>query len=225
MKTMSILVRNQKDRMKRFNSPCILSCLSAHRRATYCVLPAGLARGHRGNPAASVRVERLYGIPVLLSGLDCLVLSTQEVGVLAGHLKQHIQQLLKLHRATPESVVWFLAGCLPFEALLHLRMFSIFEMLARLNGGDNILANYARDALASAKPSSKSWFLEFQRISLRYEISPPPPITFLQNPPSKTSFKEIVQSAVFDFWEKKHRGQALSLKYFNPDFMSLTINH
>ena len=142
-----------------FNSPSILSRLSAHRRATYYVLPAGLARGHRGNPAASVRVERLSGIPVLLSGLDCLVLSTQEVGVLA----------------TPESVVWFLAGCLPFEALLHLRMFSIFEMLARLNGGDNILANYARDALASAKPSSKSWFLEFQRISPRYEISPPPP--------------------------------------------------
>ena len=59
MKTMSILVRNQKDRMKRFNSPSILSRLSAHRRTTYCVLPAGLARGHRGNPAASVRVERL----------------------------------------------------------------------------------------------------------------------------------------------------------------------
>ena len=63
---------------------------------------------------------------------------------------------------------------------------------------------------------------------MRYLL--PHPITFLQNPPSKTSFKELVKSAVIDFWEKKHRGQALflrgkSLKYFNPDFMCLTSSH
>ena len=210
------------------NGPSIFSRLSAHRRAVYSVLPAGLARGHRSNPAAAIRVERLYGIPVLLSGLASLVLSSQDVGVLAGHLKQHIQRLLKLHKATPDPVVWFLAGCLPFEALLHLRMFSIFGMLARLHGGDNILANYARDALATAKPSSKSWFLEIQRISLKYLL--PHPITILQNPPSKIAYKKLVKSAVTDFWEQKLRGQAIflrnkSLKYFYPEFMSLSTTH
>ena len=72
------------------NGPSILSRLSAHRRAVFSLLSAGLARGHRANPAAAVRVERLYGIPVLLSGLASLVLSTQDVGLLEGHFKAHM---------------------------------------------------------------------------------------------------------------------------------------
>ena len=210
------------------NGPSILSRLSAHRRAVFSVLPAGLAQGHRANPAAAVRVERLYGIPVLLSGLASLVLSTQDVGLVNGHLKVHMQRILKLHKGSPDSVVWFLAGCLPPEALLHLRMFSIFGMVMRLHGGNNILANHARNVFASAKPSSKSWFLELQRISLKYLL--PHPITFLNNPPSKFTFKNLVKSSVIDFWEHKLRGEAMflrdkSLRYFMPEFMSLSSTH
>ena len=61
--------------------------IAAHTKALYAVLPAGLARRHHGNPAASLRVHQLYGIPVLLSGLPSLVLSNQELGVLDHHHK------------------------------------------------------------------------------------------------------------------------------------------
>jgi hypothetical protein len=210
------------------NGPNILARFTAHRRAVFSLLSSGLARGHRGNPAASVRVERLYGIPVLLSGLASLVLSTSDVSVITGHFKQHMERLLKLHKASPDPVVWFLAGCLPAEALLHLRMLSLFGMVTRLHGGDNVIACHARNMLASAKPSSHSWFLEIQKISLKYLL--PHPITFLNNPPTKQSFKRLVKSAVLDFWEKKFRSQALllkagSLKYFDPNFMSLSRTH
>ena len=175
-----------------------------------------------------MRVERLYGIPVLLSGLATLVLSPTDLAVIIANFKQHVERLLKLHSATPECVVWFLGGCLPFEALLHLRMFSLFGMLARLNGGDNTIANHARNMLACAKPSSKTWFLEIQKISLKYLL--PHPITFLNNPPTKHSFKRLVKSAVLDFWEKKLRAEAsflreASLKYFDPTYMSLSTTH
>ena len=36
----------------------------------YAVLHAGLAKGHRGNPAASLKIETVFAIPVLLSGAD-----------------------------------------------------------------------------------------------------------------------------------------------------------
>ena len=39
---------------------------------------AGLAKGHRANPAASLRVETVFAVPVLLSGMACLVLSSKE---------------------------------------------------------------------------------------------------------------------------------------------------
>ena len=210
------------------NRPNILARLSAHRRAVFSVQPAGIARGHRGNPAAGVRVERLYGAPVMLSGLATLVMSNPEEALICGHFKQHTERLLKLHKATPECVVWFLAGCLPAQALLHLRQMTLFGMIARLQDGDNILARHARHVFATAKPSSKSWFLQLQDIFLQYLL--PHPITFLNNPPSKQSFKRLVKSAVIDHWEQKLREQAVflqeaSLKYFKPDYMSLSVTH
>ena len=210
------------------NGPAILSRISAHRKAVFSLLPAGLARGHRANPEAAVRVERLYGIPVLLSGLATLVLNTTEVGVLTSHFKKHIQRLLKLHKATSEPVVWFLAGCLPLQALLHLRILSLFGMITRLHGGKSVLADHGRHIFSTAKSSSRSWFLEVQKICLQYLL--PHPIFFLDNPPSKYSFKRQIKSAVIDHWEQKLRGQTLflreaSLKYFNPCYMSLSRTH
>ena len=208
------------------NSPNILARLSSHRRAVFSLLPSGLARGHRGNPAGSIRVERLYGIPVLLSGLAPLVLSIQEVSIISGHFKQHVERLLKLHRATPEPVVWFLAGCLPIEALLHLRQASIFGMITRLNMGDNILANHAREMLTSGRASSKSWFLQIRSIFLLYNL--PHPITFLNCPQSKQMFKHLVRSAVLSHWQDKLRAKASvlsSLEFFKPGFMSLSKTH
>ena len=120
------------------------------------------------------------------------------------------------------------AGCLPAQALLHLRQISLFGMITRLQDGDNILARHARHIFATAKPSSKSWFLQLQKIFLQYLL--PHPITFLNTPPSKQSFKRLVKSAVIDHWEQKLREQAVflqeaSLKYFKPCYMSLSISH
>ena len=208
------------------NRPNILSPLSAHRKAVFSVLPSGLARGHRGNPAAGFRIERLYGIPVLLSGLATMVLSTPEIALICGHLKRHFERLLKLHTATPECVVSFLGGCLPAQALLHLRQATLFGMICRLRNGDNLLANHARNIFASAKSSSRSWFLQIQEIFLQYYL--PHPITFLNNPPSKATFKKLVKTAVIDHWQQKLRAQAVplpSLEFFKPNFMSLSVTH
>ena len=125
------------------NGPNIQARLAAHKRAVFSLLPLGLGKGHHGNPAARVRVERLYGLPVLFSGLGSLVLSTAEISLISGHLKIHFERLLKLHSGTPQCVIWFLAGCLPGEALIHLRQMTLFGMISRLNDGDNILANHA----------------------------------------------------------------------------------
>ena len=53
----------------------------------FAVLHAGLAKKHRANPAAALRVEAVYGIAVLLSGLACLVLSNKEEKILDQYYK------------------------------------------------------------------------------------------------------------------------------------------
>ena len=69
------------------NLTVILARIIAHKKALCAVLHAGLARGHRGNPAASLCVVQTYGVPVLLSGLATLALLKSEENLIKQHHK------------------------------------------------------------------------------------------------------------------------------------------
>ena len=56
------------------NLPHILSRLIVHRRSLFAILPVGLARGHRGNPASALRAYQIFGTPVLFSGFTTPIL-------------------------------------------------------------------------------------------------------------------------------------------------------
>ena len=156
------------------NAANIMARLSAHRKAVFAVLHAGLSLGHRrANPAASLRVEAIYGVSVLLSGLASVVLTNKEVSTLDQYYKVHLQRLLRLHQATPAPVIFLLAGCLPFQAQLHLKMFSIFGEVCRLNNGQNILAKHAAAIYSSASSSSKPWFWKLRDLCILSEGSSP----------------------------------------------------
>ena len=111
------------------NLPHILQRFTSHNRSLFSILHSGLAKGHRGNPAASVRVEQIYCVPVLLSGTASLVLKNTELSIIDSYFKKKLQQLQKLHDCTPDSVIYFLAGALPASAVLHKRQLSIFYMM------------------------------------------------------------------------------------------------
>ena len=67
-------------------------------RKVFCaVLFTGTACSHRGNPAASVKLEKLYGLPVLFSGVASLVLSEAEKNMIDQHYKGVLLNLLKLN--------------------------------------------------------------------------------------------------------------------------------
>ena len=115
------------------NLPHIVNRVAMHKNALRVLLPTGIARRHRGNPAASLRLSQLYGTPVLLSGLASLVLSQAELNVIDGHYLSTLQKLLRLHERTPRAMIYFLAGSLPASALLHQRQMSLFSMICHLN--------------------------------------------------------------------------------------------
>jgi len=136
------------------NLPHLLQRFTSHNRALYSVLHVGIARGHRGNPAASIRVEKMYGVPVLLSGTASLVLKQAEYDSIDAHYKKKLQSLMKLHDKTPDAVVYFLSGSLPSSATLHIKQLTLFSMIARLP--DNILHKIGKYLLTTSKDSSKS---------------------------------------------------------------------
>ena len=209
------------------NEANILSRLSAHRRAMYGLMSAGLARSHRACPASTLRVEAIFGVPVLLSGLASLVMTAKEENMIAQHYKVHLERLLKLHQATPAPVIFVLAGCLPLQAQLHLKMFSIFGQVCRLNAGDNILAVMAGNIFSSSTSNnSKSWFWRIRQLALQYGL--PHPSEWLSYQPSKTQVKRVTKSAVLQFWLAKLRDKAAtlpSLQYLRTEYLGLTRCH
>ena len=208
------------------NLPHILSRLAAHRKSIFSILPVGIAMAHRGNPAVNLKTHSIHCIPVLFSGVGCLALNSSEVKLLNQHINLTVQRLQKLPQKTPHCVSLFLGGHLPGIALYHLRVLSIFGMITRTPGSYcNRIAYYK---LTCAKQSSGTWFLSLRDICLKYLL--PAPISLLDHPMSKFQYKKLVKSRVTDYWEKYYRAEAFklrhhSLKYFKPEFMSLSWPH
>ena len=207
------------------NMPNVLSRLAAHTRAVFGVLSSGLAKGHSGNPAASLRIEKIFGAPVLLSGLASLVLGRAELTAIGDHYKVSLERLQRHYRGTPAPVVFFMAGSLPAAALLHLRQYTLFGMIARL-GPTHILFQLGWSILSADILSHKSWFHQIMEISEKYML--PDPISIMMNPPSKDSLKTLAKLKVLDWWENKLRSDIAllpSLSMFKAEFMSLSVPH
>ena len=197
---------------------------AAHRGSIAANLFTGTARSHRGNLAASLKIEKLYAAPVLFSGLASLVLSKTEVNLIDQHYMNTLRALINCHSGTPQPFVLFLSGSLPGKAVLHLRQLSLFSMVTRLP--KNPLFTRAKHILTTGSQSSKSWFWDIRDICLQYGL--PHPLTLMENPLTKETFKRLVKSHVTDFWEKKLRKEAAplsSLTYFRPEFHSLRRPH
>ena len=206
------------------NLPHIVARISSHERAIGANLSSGLARSHRANPAASLKIESMYATPVLLSGVASLVLTKVETNMLNQHYKNVLQNLQKLATQTPHSVTHFLAGSLPLTAQLHLRQLGLFGMICRLP--DDPLNIHARNVLTMSKRSCKSGFWQVRDLFLQYNL--PHPLQFLDHPPDKEKFRKLVRSRVVDYWEQKLRMEASilpSLAYFHTQFMSLAKPH
>ena len=97
-------------RSREGNMPHIMSRLSAHRKALYATLASGVAQKSRANPMVGLKLEAVYGVPVLMSGIACLVLNEHEITTLDKHLKDTYLNIQKLLQNTPRPVVHFLGG-------------------------------------------------------------------------------------------------------------------
>ena len=160
----------------------------------------------------------------MMSGLAALILRSSDIDLIEQHLRETLRCLLRLHEKTPRCVVYFLAGCLPGSALLHLRQLSLFGMITRLTG--NILHTHARNVFNYSTVSPKSWFVQIRNLCCTYDL--PHPQVLLVSPLSKESFKKLMKQKVTDYWEIKLREEARKLKsllYFKPEFISLKCPH
>ena len=165
----------------------------------------------------------MYGTPVLLSGLASLHLKKSELAQISSHHRTTILNLLQLPPSTPHPVLYFLAGSLPCEALIHLRQLTLLGMISRQNG--NYLYRHCLNVFTS-KGSTGSWFRQIRDICLMYQL--PHPLEILSSPLLKDTYQKQMKKQVLNYWEIKLRQDSStlsSLKHFKPQFMSLSNPH
>ena len=81
---------------------------------------------------------------------------------------------------------------------------------------------HALYVLSCSPPTAKSWFQQVRDICLLYSL--PHPLVLLQHPPTKLSFKNLVQRNVTEYWENLLWMETLhlsSLIFFNSTQLSL----
>ena len=146
------------------NLPHIMGRILAHKKARGVTLLAGTAQNHRGNPAASIFIEKLYNTPVLFSGVSSLFLSNNEINSIDQHYIKTLRNLLKLYPGTPQAFVYFIAGSLPARAILHQRQLGLFNMICNLP--KDPLFSRARHILTCSSPAKRSWFHQIRSIGV-----------------------------------------------------------
>ena len=206
------------------NLPNIMNRIASFKKALGAIASCSLARGHRANPTASLRILSTYCTPVLMSGLGSLFLTSKEIAMIDQQYKRTLQNILKLSVSSPSSLVHFIAGSLPGTAILHLRQLSIFGMVCRLQSDP--LHQHAVQVLMTSPPTAKSWFIQIRNLLLQYNL--PHPLLLLYQPPVKEAYKKLVKSRVLDYWETKLRSESSylpSLSYFHPQYLSLSNPH
>ena len=206
------------------NLPHIVNRLAAHKKALYALLPAGLASRHRGNPLASLKINQLYCLPVLVSGLASLVLTKAELKIIDDHYLKTLQSLLRLHRRTPRSIVYYLAGSLPAQALLHQKQMTLFSMICHLK--EDPLQHHAEYAMLHYGRSSRSWFIQLKDICIQYGL--PHPLELLSHPISKEKLKVMVKNRISQYWHQQLCSEASSLSsltHFSPHMHLLSSPH
>ena len=178
------------------NQPHILKCRSSHKKFLGAVLSSSLTRHHRANQASSLKTEKLFGLPVLMSGTAALTLLKTEIDTLALHYKSTLEGPLKIHKNTPEPFVFLMSGSLPFPAILYLKQLRPFGMVCWLE--DSILHRIGKYLLTISPDSSHSWFIQTKKICQQYKL--PQPLALLENPPSLKKWQNSMPWSGFVWW-------------------------
>ena len=168
------------------NLPNLMNRLACHKAALAANLFTGIARGHRGNLAAAIKVENVYARPALFSGLSSLVLTKAEVSIIDHYYQNTLRNLIKCFPGTPHSFILFASGNLPGQALLHLKQLGIFSMITHLSPS-NPLVIRAKHSLLTGTKTWRSWFLNIRDTCLLYGM--PHPLALLERPLPRERFK------------------------------------
>jgi hypothetical protein len=171
----------------------------------------GLHGSNGIDPRVAVKIYELYALPKLIYGLDVADINKTQLRKLEEFHRGMLRSLQSLPSRTANEAVYLLAGSMPVEGYIHLRMLSLIGAISR--SGNTTLAEVANRQCALKGIDSQSWFKKVEILLLMYGL--PSTGTLLKDPVSKVRWKEQVKKAVTQSWSAKLRQDIPSLYMLN----------
>ena len=214
---------------KNSNQDTIETRIADARRASYSLLGAGLCGLNGTGPEVGIFLYSTYIIPILLYGLEALVLREKEIQILESYHRRNLRHILHLPQSTATPAIYLLSGCPPLEAYIHIRTLSLFRSLSdadRKPSPVRLVNEVIGRQLAMKDIDSSSWASWVKRILLNYDL--PNAFSIYENPPDKHRWGRMVRDVVYSTWTDRLLEQSSSmssLKHLVCDDLKLGTIH
>ena len=219
------IIRNKRND----NSDTIQARIQDARRAAYSLMGAGLCGLNGSGTEVAILLYSTYIVPVMLYGLESLVLQDNEVEILEAFHRRNIRHILHLPSSTAAPALYLLSGCAPIKALLHIRALGMFRNIADCKGKSNpvsFINNVISRQIVMKSSTSYSWAAYIRRILHKYNL--PSAYDILLHPPSANRWKRLIRTTVYDYWTTIFRTDAekmSSLKYLRLERLEIGKLH
>ena len=148
------------------------------------------------SPVVKIHLFRTFTCPRLRSSLSSF----------ASCHRKCLKGFLHLSMTAPTPAIHFLLGDLPQEGRIHRDMFALF--FGVWSNPDTKIYQIVKYILSNSPENSTTWAINFRHICKMYNLEDT--LSYLMSdPPSKSQFKENVNTRFTAFHEKDLRSQAI----------------
>ena len=211
------------------NTETITNRVTKARKTAYSLMGAGLHGLNGAGPLVALMMHITYVIPTLLYGLEALVLSAEEIKPLELFHRKNLRLIQHLPQSTANCAIHLLSGILPIEAQIHCRVLSLFRNI--LDGSDGSPpARYIKEIiarqLAIKEGQSSSWVIMVKNLLHKYDL--PNAYNIQNNTPRKTQWKQTIEKAIRNHWQKHLQTEAssmTSMEFVNIEECQLGVTH
>ena len=173
------------------------------------------------SPVVKIHLYRTYTCPILRSGLSSFSLRTTMLEPLSIFHRKTLRGILNLSKSSNIPALHFLLGELPIEAKIHKGIFSLF--LSVWKNPDSKIYQIVKYLLENSLDNSRTWAVHVRYLSQKYGLDDP--LECLKfDPPSKSVYKEHVQTKICAYYENYLRELAANnsqMTYLNVSLSGL----
>ena len=186
---------------KNTNMDTVHERVKSARRATYSLMGAGLHGLNGVGPEVALMQYKIYVIPILLYGLESLVLNPKEIETLEIYHRTCLRYIQHLPKSTAKAALHLLSGVLPVSAMLSIQALTLFRNIiaCQVKAPPAVyMKELILRQLAMKNLDNASWASHIRRLLHVYGL--PNAYEVARIPPSKLAWKDLVKTAVYDYY-------------------------